>query len=136
MCNEKFIDEFGQASEIFLLYIISDHSPSIGVIPNGLRKNTRAFRFDNYIVDKPEFMSTVANEWKMNVVGFQMLKDKLKEWKEKINRDPFNLEFRKEESTILKEYREAMVDENKLLAQKAKIEWMKDGDKNTTFFHK
>ncbi|GJZ19875.1 RNA-directed DNA polymerase, eukaryota, reverse transcriptase zinc-binding domain protein [Tanacetum coccineum] len=162
MCNEKFIDEFGLASAIFLPYIISDHSPSMVGIPNGLRKKTRVFRFANFIVDKPEFMSTVAKESKMNVVGFQtfkvvktmksiknpinrlnwkngnlfdkviLLKDKLKEWQAKIDRDPFNTEFKKEESTILKEYREDVVDENKLMAQKAKIEWMKDGDKCNT----
>ncbi|GJV55317.1 hypothetical protein Tco_1456322 [Tanacetum coccineum] len=43
---------------------------------------------------------------------------------------------REEETTILKEYKEAVMDENKLLAQKAMIKWMKDRDKNTTFFHK
>ncbi|GKB77096.1 RNA-directed DNA polymerase, eukaryota, reverse transcriptase zinc-binding domain protein [Tanacetum coccineum] len=71
MSNEKFIDEYGQANENFLPYIISDHNPSM-----------------------------------------------------------------EEETTILKEYKEAVMDENKLLAQKAMIKWMKDRDKNTAFFHK
>ncbi|GKB26479.1 RNA-directed DNA polymerase, eukaryota, reverse transcriptase zinc-binding domain protein [Tanacetum coccineum] len=138
MCNEKFTEEFGQAIAIFLPYIISDHSPSMVIIPNGLRKKNKAFRFANYIVDRPEFMSSVAKDWKMNVMGFQMFKvfKKLKEWQAKFDSDPLNSEFRMEASVILNEYKEAVVDENKLLSQKAKVNWMKDGDKNIAFFHK
>ncbi|GKA26888.1 RNA-directed DNA polymerase, eukaryota, reverse transcriptase zinc-binding domain protein [Tanacetum coccineum] len=120
----------------------------------------------NPMCDRPEFISSVAKDWKMNVMGFQMfkvvkamknikkpmnelnwkngnlfkkvilLKDKLKEWQAKIDSDLFNSEFKKEALVILNEYREAVVDENKLLSQKAKVNWMKDGDKNTAFFHK
>ncbi|GJS34137.1 RNA-directed DNA polymerase, eukaryota, reverse transcriptase zinc-binding domain protein [Tanacetum coccineum] len=54
-----------------------------------------------------------------------LLKDRLKEWHTKIDGDPFNTKLR-EEAIILKQYKEAMIDEHKLLAQKAKIEWLKE----------
>ncbi|GJY32854.1 RNA-directed DNA polymerase, eukaryota, reverse transcriptase zinc-binding domain protein [Tanacetum coccineum] len=115
------------------------HCPSMIVISNGMKKNVRAFRFANHIVDKPDFISTIKEEWKLNMMGFQMykvvktmkklknpihmlnwkngnlftkvllLKDKLKEWKSKIDDDPFNTIIREKEAIILKEYREVMV---------------------------
>ena len=38
-------------------------------------------------------------------------------------------------SKILHDYNEASIDEEKLLAQQAKIQWLSEGDKNTKFFH-
>ncbi|GJR62664.1 probable L-cysteine desulfhydrase, chloroplastic [Tanacetum coccineum] len=65
-----------------------------------------------------------------------LLRDKLNEWQSKLDTDPFNTEFKVEESKALSEYRDAANDENKLLKQKAKIKWLREGDKNTAFFHK
>ncbi|GJX29876.1 RNA-directed DNA polymerase, eukaryota, reverse transcriptase zinc-binding domain protein [Tanacetum coccineum] len=38
MVNEEFIKVFGNAHGIFLPYLISDHSPSILIIPDGLQR--------------------------------------------------------------------------------------------------
>ncbi|GJV37816.1 RNA-directed DNA polymerase, eukaryota, reverse transcriptase zinc-binding domain protein [Tanacetum coccineum] len=54
--------------------------------------------------------------------------DKLKEWQSKIDNDPNNNEVKKEGVVVLKEYKELM--------QKTKIDWLKEGDMNTTYFHK
>ncbi|GJV84365.1 hypothetical protein Tco_1524263 [Tanacetum coccineum] len=164
--NEEFITTYDLAHDVFLPYIISDHCACLITIPNGLKKSVRAFRFINYIVDKPDFIPTVKEEWKLNVKGFQMhkvvqkmkmlkksmkrinwknrnlftkvllLKEKLKECQDKIDKYPFNLKIREEVAVILQDYKEAMDDEYKLMSSKAKINWLKDGDKNTAFFHK
>nr|GFA09858.1 RNA-directed DNA polymerase, eukaryota, reverse transcriptase zinc-binding domain protein [Tanacetum cinerariifolium] len=65
-----------------------------------------------------------------------LLKDKVKEWQCKIDRDPHNIANKKEGVSILKEYKEALLDEGKLLLQKTKTEWLKEADKNTAYFRK
>ncbi|GJX32066.1 hypothetical protein Tco_0241921 [Tanacetum coccineum] len=129
MSNEVFINSYGQAHADFLPYIISDHCHSFVVIPDGLRNKKKPFRFANYIVEKPEFLSTVEKEWKPTMEGFQM-------YKVVKYTDPHNAEIRKVETVILQEYKEALTDENNLLKQKAKIDWLMEGDKNTAYFHK
>ncbi|GKE03761.1 RNA-directed DNA polymerase, eukaryota, reverse transcriptase zinc-binding domain protein, partial [Tanacetum coccineum] len=70
------------------------------------------------------------------------LHEKVIEWREKliaaqkdIDKDPHNARLKKLETEILKEYITAKNDEDNLLAQKAKIDWLCDGDKNSKYFH-
>nr|GFC17803.1 RNA-directed DNA polymerase, eukaryota, reverse transcriptase zinc-binding domain protein [Tanacetum cinerariifolium]GFC17872.1 RNA-directed DNA polymerase, eukaryota, reverse transcriptase zinc-binding domain protein [Tanacetum cinerariifolium] len=65
-----------------------------------------------------------------------LLRDNLKERQSKLDDDPFNADIKKEESKALNEYKEAISDENNLLKQKAKTEWLRKGDQKTAFFHK
>ena len=50
--------------------------------------------------------------------------------------DRHNEELKKKVVLMMQEYTEARKQEESLLSQKAKVEWMKEGDRNTTFFHK
>nr|GEW14982.1 RNA-directed DNA polymerase, eukaryota, reverse transcriptase zinc-binding domain protein [Tanacetum cinerariifolium] len=54
MINEEFLQQFQNAHGMFLPSVISDHSPDVVTIPEGLKKR-RSFRFVNYIADKDEF---------------------------------------------------------------------------------
>lgn len=110
--------------------------------------------------DKTEFHGLVVDKWNYEIQGHAMyrlvkklkslkphlnklnwkngnlfvkvveLKKKLCDVQMKIDKDPVNRWFRDEEVEILKEYKEAVSDEEKLLRQKTKVEWLNVGDKN------
>ncbi|GKB56762.1 hypothetical protein Tco_0912948 [Tanacetum coccineum] len=128
MSNEEFITAYEHAHAVCLPYIISDHCPCLITIPNGLKRNVRAFRFINYIIDKYDCIPNIKEEWKLH--------EKLKESQARIDKDPFNSKIREKVTVILQDYKEAMDDEYKLLSQKAKINWLKEEDKNNAYFHK
>ncbi|GKB56870.1 hypothetical protein Tco_0913056 [Tanacetum coccineum] len=50
--------------------------------------------------------------------------------------NPTDKALRIEGVELLKDYKEAALDEEKVLRQKTKITWLKEGDKNSTYFHK
>ncbi|GJZ80916.1 RNA-directed DNA polymerase, eukaryota, reverse transcriptase zinc-binding domain protein [Tanacetum coccineum] len=111
-------------------YLISDHSPGVLIFPEGLPKKVKSFRFTNYIADKQEFLDVVAKGWETSY-----FMDSLQVAQEEIDKDPFNEDKKKKAITILEEYTEVSKDELKLLHQKAKINWLREGDKNTAYFH-
>ncbi|GJV71896.1 RNA-directed DNA polymerase, eukaryota, reverse transcriptase zinc-binding domain protein [Tanacetum coccineum] len=46
-----------------------------------------------------------------------------------------NVHLREEEYVYYNAYKEAMCDEEKVLRQNTKIQWLKDGDQNSAYFH-
>lgn len=49
---------------------------------------------------------------------------------------PFDTDLRRKAAETLKAYNEAIDDEEKFFAQKAKIDWLKEGDRNNAYFHR
>nr|GEY48812.1 hypothetical protein [Tanacetum cinerariifolium] len=165
LVNDGCISKYCRAYCVFLPYLISDQSPGLLIFPEGLPKKVESFGFTNYIADKKEFTDTVAREWNIVIKGCKMfkvvkklrhlkkplnrlnwkhgslfekansLKESLQVAQEEVNKDPFNVDKKKKAIFILEEYTEVSNDELKLLHQKAKIDWLKEGDKNTAYFH-
>nr|GEZ98459.1 hypothetical protein [Tanacetum cinerariifolium] len=52
-----------------------------------------------------------------------------------LDKDPCNVIKRKTAVKLLEEYTAVASDELKLLHHKAKIDWLRDGDKNTAYFY-
>nr|GEY76124.1 hypothetical protein [Tanacetum cinerariifolium] len=73
MINEEFLQQFQNALGMFLPFVISDHSPDVVTIPEGLKKR-RSFRFVNYITDKDEFADCIRKEWETKIKGCYMYK--------------------------------------------------------------
>nr|GEY86741.1 RNA-directed DNA polymerase, eukaryota, reverse transcriptase zinc-binding domain protein [Tanacetum cinerariifolium] len=112
--NKAFMKEFGRAHGVFLPYMVSDHSPDVLSIPDKLPKIKKSFKISNFVADKEEFRDIAQKN---------------------LNENPFNAEYRVEATKMYDEYKNASEDEMKLLQEQAKIKWLSDGDKNTSYFH-
>nr|GEW09569.1 hypothetical protein [Tanacetum cinerariifolium] len=64
------------------------------------------------------------------------LRTELGRVQECLDRDPSNDALREEEIGYAFTFKDAALDEEKLLQQKTKITWLKDGDFNSSYFHK
>ncbi|GKB17042.1 RNA-directed DNA polymerase, eukaryota, reverse transcriptase zinc-binding domain protein [Tanacetum coccineum] len=138
MGNSSFFAKFSTTNAIFLPYGISDHSPAILKIPQAMIRKRKSFRLANYVTDKREFTELVKDKWNTEVQGHAMyrLVSKLKGLKQHLNKLNWKNGNLNENVVLLREYKEASMDEEKLLRQKAKITWLREGDKNSAYFHK
>ncbi|GJV21624.1 hypothetical protein Tco_1370644 [Tanacetum coccineum] len=149
----------------FLPYVTSDHCPAMLVMADIAMKKRRSFRFMNYLADKKDFHRVVKDHWNNPVKGFAMfvlakrlkgmkkhlrelnkkngnvhdkfkrLRDELKKVQVELDKDLNNSDLREAEMVFSKAYREVALDEEKVLKQKSKVNWLKEGDLNTTYFH-
>nr|GEW84414.1 hypothetical protein [Tanacetum cinerariifolium] len=150
---------------VFQPYRISNHSPALLRIPMESTSNPHPFKFSNLFVHNNRFKDIVANGRNVSVSGFWMFKvvKLLKMLKKPIRKllydhenlhenvkkprheldlvqtaldlDPSNLKLQEEEVVFVQAFKDAIF-WKKILMQKAKVEWLKLGDANTTYFHK
>ncbi|GJU34638.1 uncharacterized protein Tco_1182992 [Tanacetum coccineum] len=166
MANLEFHDDFIGANALFQPYRISDHSPAILKIPTRSKFHPKPFKFSNLLVLNENFKSTVSCAWDMAVDGYDMfrvvkklkalkkplwniLKEKgnlhekvkhlrfeLDEIQRALDRDPSNIYLHEEEAAYLNAFNDALIEEERFLKQRAKIEWLRVGDSNSAYFHK
>ncbi|XP_071728235.1 uncharacterized protein [Rutidosis leptorrhynchoides] len=129
LCNEEFITNYPQANEKLMPFLVSDYSPTVITLPNGLKRKKKSFRFMNHGANKDDFIRTVEMGWNEQISGHKMFQvvTKLKNLKRSLK----NLNW----DNALIEYDKAKADELIVLQQKAKIQWLTAGDNNTRFFH-
>ena len=59
----------------------------------------------------------------------------LDEVQKSLDKDPTNPVLREEEAVYLEVLKNALLDEERFLKQKAKVDWLREGDSNSTYFH-
>ncbi|GJZ89579.1 RNA-directed DNA polymerase, eukaryota, reverse transcriptase zinc-binding domain protein [Tanacetum coccineum] len=166
MGNVKFLEGFPGAYAIFQPYRISDHSPAVLKMPSCLVKKPKPFKFYNFLSHKPTFLEVIGTNWNIHFEGYAMyrlvkkmktlkkplrkllhdqgnlhdrvnkLRIELDEFQKAVDLDPQNSSIRDEKAIYLQAFNEALIDEERFLKQKAKIDWLNVGDSNSTFFHK
>ncbi|GKC66314.1 RNA-directed DNA polymerase, eukaryota, reverse transcriptase zinc-binding domain protein, partial [Tanacetum coccineum] len=166
MCNLEFSSAFVGSHAIFQPYRVSDHSLAILNIPAKVLVKARPFKFTNILTQHARFMEVVNARWSMYTSGFFMFRvvQKLKELKKPfrqllfdkgnlhenvrrlrkeldqvqldLDKDPFNSILREEEATYVQAFNDAIIEEERFMKQKAKIQWLREGDSNSAYFHK
>nr|XP_043613031.1 uncharacterized protein LOC122585002 [Erigeron canadensis] len=64
------------------------------------------------------------------------LKSELETVQAALDKDPHNSVLHDQEAMSLKDFNDALIEEERFLKQKAKIEWLRVGDSNSAYFHK
>ncbi|GKB19463.1 RNA-directed DNA polymerase, eukaryota, reverse transcriptase zinc-binding domain protein [Tanacetum coccineum] len=67
LSNFGFVEKFSNANAQFLPFVVSDHSPSVLVIPNGVSAKPKPFKFANYLANKAEFLPIVERVRNLHV---------------------------------------------------------------------
>ncbi|GJT35154.1 RNA-directed DNA polymerase, eukaryota, reverse transcriptase zinc-binding domain protein [Tanacetum coccineum] len=140
MVNSEFIDKFGDVHACFHPFLISNHNPMVLHIPNTLEKKRNLSSYRMYkLVQKMKRMKVPLNNlaWKKGnlFLHVKKIEEDLKSVQVEVEANPNCKVVKEKLSKILQEYNEAINDEEKRLAQKAKVKWLSEGDKNTKYFH-
>ncbi|GKB20366.1 RNA-directed DNA polymerase, eukaryota, reverse transcriptase zinc-binding domain protein, partial [Tanacetum coccineum] len=128
MINSEFLSRFGGSNARFHPFLISDHSPVVMHIPNSLKGLVKKMK---------NLKGPLKNlAWK-NGNLFQYVKsleDDLKKAQIKVEANPYDTKAKEDMTSILHNYNEALNDEEKLLAQKAKSRIMGISDEKGNWF--
>ncbi|XP_022030699.1 uncharacterized protein LOC110931622 [Helianthus annuus] len=165
MGNSHFIDKFPSAFADFHPSRLSDHCSCVVSVPDMENRKHRPFKFANFLAYKPDFLPIVEKGWGMSIDGvyqfsvvkkLRLLKSplrallyhqgnlhkKVEELRVKLDRiqrdmdnDPSSLMLREEEAITRSDFQTALLDEERFLKQKSKVDWLAAGDMNTAFFH-
>lgn len=163
LIDQEFMDMWDSVVANLLLRNCSDHSPLIAKCLQNNFSGPRPFRFWNMWTDHENFKVVVNSSWKQPVFSssaiqkLKRLKPILKDWNRYvfgnvsleiatlqkkltdiqscIARDGYVGDFLDKEVEIQAQLDVRLAQQSTLLKQKSRNHWLRDGDRNTKFFH-
>ncbi|GKD26082.1 RNA-directed DNA polymerase, eukaryota, reverse transcriptase zinc-binding domain protein [Tanacetum coccineum] len=123
MANDEFTSKFKNDHVVFYPFIVSDHSPAVLIIPQGMIKRKKSFKFANFIYEKSDFIPILLKkplnnlQWKNGDVFKRVtcLRNMLKSDQLEVSLFPHDTEKKKIVVSIFEEFSEAVEDEEKFL---------------------
>ncbi|XP_071687938.1 uncharacterized protein [Rutidosis leptorrhynchoides] len=133
MENDVFISRFTNAYIIFQPYRTSDHCLA------EWRTNVQGYSMYR-LVNKLRMLKTPIQRlmWCKGDIHKRVvqLRDELESAQKEVDAHPYSTTLREKENIALKHYNEVVFQEESLLKQKLKIEWLRVGYCNSNYFHK
>ncbi|KAJ9564711.1 hypothetical protein OSB04_000677 [Centaurea solstitialis] len=166
LANTEFTSLFEDAASRFLPRGLSDHSSGLLSFTCGVRTRKYGFKFDNFLVNDPNFLNIVSQHWNVNVEGTFMfrvtsklkslksplrklrstygnlssksnsLKEKLDVVQLVVDMDPGNQGLCNEVAWLRDAYQKSCWADFSVKRQRAKVRWLAEGDANTRYFHR
>ncbi|GJY90171.1 zf-CCHC domain-containing protein [Tanacetum coccineum] len=137
MGNSQFISVYPASYANFMPYLSSNHCPAVLIILD-VYIDIEGYNMFKLVKRLKALKKHMRNLNKKNGNVFdkvKFLKIELARVQESLDRDPSYSRLREEEMIYVQAYKDASIDKEKLLRQKTKVEWLKDGDSNTSYFH-
>ncbi|GKV43378.1 hypothetical protein SLEP1_g50676 [Rubroshorea leprosula] len=131
MANSSWVSAFPNTSVVFLNPQSSDHSPSLVTMDVLMNEKPRPFRFCNAWSKDENFLDLVREAWSVDVQGCPMF---VVVQKLKLNA-LFDETLAAKEKEFQRELTKLERANLSVIAQRAKVTWLKEMDSNFAYFH-
>lgn len=141
-----------------LIHSLSDHAPILLSTDGPVRRIKRSFKFENWWLKEKDFQMHAKTVWEKNInrpfsVRTNRLAGALRIWCRKkkplqeelttleeqikqVQLQPMQNQDHALEALLVNKYEQSMTKLTDYYMQRAKKQWIKDGDRNTSYFHK
>ncbi|GJY52481.1 putative reverse transcriptase domain-containing protein [Tanacetum coccineum] len=135
MGNVEFMFAFPSAFALFLPFMTSDHTPVVLVIPECDVEGFSMFSLVSKLKMLKKPLRKLNFEHGNLFEKVKVLRNELADIQSAVSADPHYDVLREAELKCFNAYNVALRDEESFLRQKAKTEWLKEGDRNSKYFN-